>query len=43
MGDRSEGAADESVDAGMVPVPMAATIADSACCSRHWMVSSSDL
>jgi hypothetical protein len=34
MGDGSEGAEDESADAEMVPVPMAATMADSACCNR---------
>jgi hypothetical protein len=34
MCDGSEGATDESADAEMVPVPMAATMADSACCNR---------
>jgi hypothetical protein len=45
MGDGSEGAEDESADAEMVPVPMAvaATMADSACCNNHWTISPSDV
>jgi hypothetical protein len=43
MGNGSEGAMDASADARMVPVPVAATMADSACCSSHWTVSPSDL
>jgi len=43
VGDGSEGATDASVDAGMVPVPVAATMAGSACCSSHCTVSPSDL
>jgi hypothetical protein len=42
MGDGGEGATDEREDAEMVPVP-AATMAESACCSSHRMVSPSDL
>jgi len=43
VGNGSEGATDASADAGMVPVPMAATMAVSACCSSHCTVSPSDL
>jgi len=43
LGDGSEGATEASADAGMVPVPVAATMAGSACCSSHWTVSPSDL
>uniref|UniRef100_A0A804QWD0 Uncharacterized protein n=1 Tax=Zea mays TaxID=4577 RepID=A0A804QWD0_MAIZE len=43
VGDGSEGATEASADAGMVPVPVAATMAGSACCSSHWTVSPSDL
>lgn len=32
-----------STEAGIVPVPVAAMIDGSACCSNHWIVSPSDL